>query len=150
MTTRAYLKREHLNADKYPGLDISRASNGLVYVKGPAKLIKKYKAETKKVKQPTVRKMIKIKGNIKTVEGVKAVKKGNSYLLTGSKDKVEKYLKDNTKIDFERVRINKKYNKESFVAYPTNNTLDLESFTASVVDSAYEKIDELIKKYRGI
>ena len=150
MATRAYLKREHLNADKYPGLDISRASNGMVYVKGPAKLIKKYKAETKKVKQQTVRKMIKIKGNIKTVEGIKAVKKGNSYLLTGSKDKVEKYLKDNTKIDFERVRINKKYNKESFVAYPTNYTLDLESFTAAVVDSAYEKIDELIKKYKGI
>ena len=41
MTTRPYFKREHMNADKYSGLKISRTDNGIVYVKGPKELVNK-------------------------------------------------------------------------------------------------------------
>ena len=50
MTTRAYFKREHMNANKYPGLKITTTDNGMVYVKGPKELVIKYKNDTKDVK----------------------------------------------------------------------------------------------------
>lgn len=130
-------------------MDISRSENGLVYVKGPADLIKKYKNETKHVK--TIRKMIKMTGEIKKVDGITATKKGSkNYKISGRKDKVEKYLNDNSEIDMHRIRINKKYNKEIYEALPTKNTTDLESFTKAITKSAYEILDNLIKKYKGI
>ena len=52
-----------MNADQYPGLQISRANNSLVYVKGPKKLVTKYKNETKNIK--SVRRPIKTTKNVK-------------------------------------------------------------------------------------